>query len=57
MKKREWYQLSQDERQQMMSDHFKIGHKYPSVKINTTYSFGLHGASGAHGLGAEDEPS
>ena len=25
----------------MMNDHFKIGHKYPSVKINTTYSFGL----------------
>ena len=41
VKKREWYQLSQDERQQMMNDHFRIGHKYPSVKINTTYSFGL----------------
>ena len=25
----------------MMNDHFKVGHKYPSVKINTTYSFGL----------------
>ena len=25
----------------MMNDHFRIGHKYPSVKINTTYSFGL----------------
>ena len=25
----------------MMNDHFTVGHKYPSVKINTTYSFGL----------------
>ena len=23
-----------------MAQHFKIGHKYPSVKINTGYSFG-----------------
>ncbi len=41
VKKREWYQLNQDERQSMMGDHFRIGHKYPSIKINTTYSFGL----------------
>ena len=25
----------------MINDHFRIGHKYPSVKINTSYSFGL----------------
>jgi chlorite dismutase len=25
----------------MVNDHFHVGHKYPSVKINTTYSFGL----------------
>ena len=25
----------------MMAQHFKIGHKYPSVKIHTGYSFGL----------------
>ena len=24
-----------------MNAHFKAGHKYPSVKINTTYSYGL----------------
>jgi chlorite dismutase len=36
-----WYQLPQSERRRMMIEHFKIGHKYPSVKINTTYSFGL----------------
>ena len=33
--------LPKEERQRMMNDHFKIGHDYPSVKINTTYSFGL----------------
>lgn len=41
LKTREWYLLPQEERQRMMTDHFKVGHKYPSVKINTTYSFGL----------------
>ena len=25
----------------MMTEHIRLGHKYPSVKINTTYSFGL----------------
>ena len=25
----------------MMSEHIKVGHKYPKIKINTTYSFGL----------------
>ena len=40
-KKREWYFLPQEERRVMMANHFKIGHKYPSVKINTGYSFGL----------------
>jgi chlorite dismutase len=40
-KKREWYSLSHDERKLMMQEHFKIGHKYPSVKIHTGYSFGL----------------
>jgi chlorite dismutase len=24
-----------------MNDHIAVGHKYPSVKLNTTYSFGL----------------
>lgn len=41
VKTREWYLLPQQERQRMMNDHFAVGHKYPSVKINTTYSFGL----------------
>jgi chlorite dismutase len=41
VKTREWYQLSLEERQQMMDQHIVVGRKYPSVKLNTTYSFGL----------------
>ena len=41
VKTRQWYRLPQEERQRMMDDHFGIGHMYPSVKINTAYSFGL----------------
>ena len=41
LKTRQWYLLPQEERQRMMSNHFRVGHKYPSVKINTSYSFGL----------------
>ncbi len=40
-KTRAWYALSKEERQQMMSTHFAVGHKYPTVRINTGYSFGL----------------
>lgn len=41
VKKREWYRLPFAERQRIMADHFRVGHKYPRVKINTGYSFGL----------------
>ena len=41
VKTRPWYRLSQEERQEMMNEHIRIGRKYPSVKLNTTYSFGL----------------
>jgi chlorite dismutase len=41
VKTRAWYALSQDERQRMMDEHIAKGRKYPSVKLNTTYSFGL----------------
>ena len=41
VKTQEWYVLPQQQRQRMMDDHIRIGHDYPSVKINTTYSFGL----------------
>ena len=41
MKTREWYLLSMSTRQGIMNEHIALGHKYPSVKLNTTYSFGL----------------
>ena len=41
VKTRDWYLLPQSERQRIMNEHIAIGHKYPRVKINTTYSFGL----------------
>ena len=41
VKKREWYQLPLEERQRMMDAHIRTGNKYPSVKLHTTYSFGL----------------
>jgi chlorite dismutase len=41
VKTRAWYALAKDERQLLMDKHIEVGHKYPTVKINTTYSFGL----------------
>ena len=41
VKTRAWYQLSKAERQAMMDEHITTGRKYPSVKLNTTYSFVL----------------
>jgi chlorite dismutase len=41
VKTRDWYLLPASERQRIMNEHIAIGHKYPRVKINTTYSFGL----------------
>jgi chlorite dismutase len=41
VKTRAWYLLPLEERQAIMDVHIKIGNKYPSVKLNTTYSFGL----------------
>ena len=41
VKSRDWYLLPMAERQRIMNEHIAIGHKYPRVKINTTYSFGL----------------
>jgi chlorite dismutase len=41
VKNREWYALSHDERQRMMDEHIRVGHDWPDVKLNTTYSYGL----------------
>ncbi len=40
-KTRSWYLLPLAERQRLMNEHIRIGHLYPRVKLNTTYSFGL----------------
>ncbi len=41
LKTRAWYALPLPERQAIMNVHFEVGHKYPNVRINTSYSFGL----------------
>jgi chlorite dismutase len=41
IKNRAWWALPAEERQRMMEEHIRVGHEFPSVKINTTYSFGL----------------
>ena len=41
VKTRPWYKLEAKRRGEMMGEHFKVGHKFPSVKINTSYSFGI----------------
>lgn len=41
VKTREWYARDGDQRQEMMDEHIRIGSKYRSVKLHTTYSFGL----------------
>jgi chlorite dismutase len=40
-KKREWYLLTKHTRQGIMDEHIFIGNKFPSVKLNTSYSFGI----------------
>jgi chlorite dismutase len=40
-KVREWYGLPKEERQKAMNQHIAIGATYSTVKINTTYAFGL----------------
>jgi len=41
VKSREWYLLSKEVRQKVMDEHIRVGSMYPTVKLNTTYSFGL----------------
>jgi chlorite dismutase len=41
VKTRDWYLLPMEKRQEIMDVHIRVGNKYPSVKLNTTYSFGL----------------
>ena len=41
VKNREWYRMTQAARQGMMDEHIQVGTKYRTVRLNTTYSFGL----------------
>jgi chlorite dismutase/nitrite reductase/ring-hydroxylating ferredoxin subunit len=41
VKRRDWYRLPFERRQEAMNEHVRIGRKYPTIRINTTYSFGL----------------
>ncbi|HEU5261836.1 MAG TPA: chlorite dismutase family protein [Gemmatimonadales bacterium] len=40
-KTRGWYALPMTDRQAMMDEHVRVGRKYPTIRLNTTYSFGL----------------
>ena len=41
VKTRAWYALPADERWRIMQEHIRVGREYPSVDLNTSYSFGL----------------
>ena len=41
VKTRSWYALPPDERWRIMQEHIKVGREFPSVDLNTSYSFGL----------------
>ena len=41
VKSREWYLLPFEERKKMMEEHMLVGRKFPQIRLNTTYSFGL----------------
>ena len=40
-KTRAWYELPHEDRQRMMDEHIRVGHEWPDVKLNTSYSYGL----------------
>ena len=41
VKTRAWYGLPPQERWRIMQDHINVGREFPSVDLNTSYSFGL----------------
>jgi chlorite dismutase len=41
VKTRAWYALPAEERWTIMQEHIKVGREFPSVDLNTSYSFGL----------------
>ncbi|MEO8436932.1 MAG: chlorite dismutase family protein [Chloroflexota bacterium] len=40
-KSTDWYLQSREERQAIMNEHMKVGHRYPAVRQLLAYSFGL----------------
>ena len=41
VKTRAWYGLDPKERWRIMQEHIQVGREYPSIDLNTSYSFGL----------------
>ena len=41
VKTRDWYLMPLEKRQAAMTTHIEVGHKFPTIKLNTTYSFGI----------------
>ncbi|HVS28172.1 MAG TPA: chlorite dismutase family protein [Solirubrobacteraceae bacterium] len=41
VKTRSWYRLDPETRQRIMAEHIRVGREYPSIDLNTSYSFGL----------------
>lgn len=41
VKSRDWYKLQDEERGRIMRGHIAAAHKYPKIRINTSYSYGL----------------
>lgn len=44
IKTRAWYDLPAERRQEMITEHIRVGRQYPDIKLNTTYSFGIDDA-------------
>ncbi len=41
VKSREWYLLPFEKRSEMMKEHINVGRKFPLIRLNTSYSFGI----------------
>jgi chlorite dismutase len=41
VKTRPWYALPAEERGRIMREHVAVGHRYPKIRINTSYSYGI----------------
>src|ERR1051325_8393698 len=57
VKSREWYLLPFEERRKMMEEHILVGRKFPQVRLNTTYSFGLDDQDFMLAFETEDLPA